>query len=192
MTTTPTPKKRQPKDTATARPNARKPGRARGGRKDTTSPRTVRLEMRENVALNLRMQGGGYRIIAATMRDGGVEGVPKGYNPSMAFKDVIGALNRLNSQYAEQADAYRRLELERLDVMWAAMWPYAEKGDAMAIERCLRLMGQRARYIPNLYVEEKSPKGVISVGVSGSSGPPTITEVLIELQVPRPQETEGV
>jgi uncharacterized small protein (DUF1192 family) len=39
------------------------------------------------------------------------------------------------------------LELSRLDAMQRAIWPKAMEGDSRAIETCLKILDQRAKYL---------------------------------------------
>jgi len=151
--------------------------------RNKTSAVLIALEERQYLALSLRKQGGNYREIAATLRQ--QEGVSSKYNEAQAYKDVTNALGRLRAEYAEAAEPYRVLELERIDAMFSALWPYAEKGDPACVDRILRLMHQRSRYIPGLYTEEslKGPRGAsMSIGLGSANGAPVITEVFIELR----------
>lgn len=97
------------------------------------------------LALDLRKQGGTYRQIAEQLRE--VDGVSPNYNETQAYRDVMAELGRLNARLAEESTAVRRLEIERIDDLWAILYPKARKGDYAAFDRCLTLMEKRARYL---------------------------------------------
>lgn len=54
------------------------------------------------------------------------------------------ALETYYNQLAEDTEALRRIELERLDVAQAAIWPLVVQGDLNAIDRLLRISARRA------------------------------------------------
>ena len=97
------------------------------------------------LALELRKQGGTYRQIAEQLR--AVDGVSPDYSEAQAYRDVTAELERLNLRLAEEAGSVRRLEVERIDELWAVLYPKARKGDYAAFDRCLSLMEKRARYL---------------------------------------------
>lgn len=105
----------------------------------------IGIAERRAMALELRKAGGSYRQIAETLL--GEEGIPKGYSPQLAHKDVTDELIRLREQSAETAVQVLDLELARLDAMTAAIWPQAEKGDQFAIDRVLKIQDRRAKYL---------------------------------------------
>ena len=76
---------------------------------------------------------------------------------------------------AEDADAIRALELERLDAILAPQMRLALAGDGYAVDRVLRIMERRARY---LGLDQAQPGGFEQVGhlldrlVLGTGGHP--------------------
>lgn len=62
---------------------------------------------------------------------------------------------------AEEADAIRTLELERLDAIMAPQMRLALAGDGFAVDRVLRIMERRARL---LGLDEAKPGGFEQVG----------------------------
>jgi len=125
-----------------------------------TAPARLRREDREFAALTLRKQGGSYRRIAEALRQRGV--VSKGYSERNAHADVIAALERQRTDRAETVEQARVLELERLDELFAKLWPKAVAGDYMAFDRVTGMMGMRARLL-GLYA---SPTGKAEVSVA--------------------------
>lgn len=104
------------------------------------SKKIARGREREEEALKWRLSGLTYRLIAAEM----------GISESGAYKAVIRALGRLNERILEQAEEVRRMELERLDKMLRGLWPAALTGHQGAIDRVIKIMDRRARYISGL------------------------------------------
>lgn len=111
-----------------------------GTSESKTSPRKARGREREIRALDLRISGMNYRNIAQQLD----------ISESGAYKAVIRALKRLNEQIMERADEVRRMELDRLDKMLRGLWPAALKGNQGAVDRVVKIMDRRARYIPGL------------------------------------------
>lgn len=100
-----------------------------------TSPRRLAAAERRRLALEDRKYGATYRQIAER----------RGYaSASGAYKAVMTGLRETQQ---EPADAVRQLELARLDTLMMALWPLALKGDGLAIDRVLRVMERRARYL---------------------------------------------
>lgn len=111
-----------------------------GTSESKTSPRKAQGREREIRALDLRISGMNYRTIAQQL----------GISESGAYKAVVRALKRLNEQIIERADEVRRMELDRLNKMLRGLWPAALKGNQGAIDRVIKIMDRRARYIPGL------------------------------------------
>lgn len=53
----------------------------------------------------------------------------------------------LKQLYQEPGEAVIKMELDRLDALMSAVWPAAMKGDLNALDRVLRIMERRARYL---------------------------------------------
>jgi hypothetical protein len=85
------------------------------------------------------------------MRRGGASfdqiGRSLGVTRSAAFKAVRRVLARIAREASEDAAELRQLEQQRLDVLLAACWPTAVKGDMQAIDRALRIAERRARLL---------------------------------------------
>lgn len=110
------------------------------------------LTERRALALDLRKQGGSYRKIAEVLRAQPVsEGDPTlrwpNYDESMAYRDCIAELDKINASMTASAAQVRALELERLDELWAAMYPKAINGDYFAFDRLMIVMDKRRRYV---------------------------------------------
>lgn len=101
------------------------------------SKRKLKGLEREQAALELRKAGATYRAIGEAL----------GVTPVGAYKAVMRAIAKLNARVIEEAEAVRRLELERLDDLLLAMWPQAKKGNQGAVDRVLRIMERRAKLL---------------------------------------------
>lgn len=95
---------------------------------------------RETKAVQLRQAGVTYDQIAKAV----------GFaDESGAYKAVRRAIER--RQY-DAVDDLRAMELDRLDELHRSLWPKALNGNLHAVDRLLRVMQQRAKYIPGLEV----------------------------------------
>ena len=62
--------------------------------------------------------------------------------------DLRFLLSELVALSADQVAEHRQLELERLDALWAAIYPDAiKKGNVWKIDRCLAIMERRAKLL---------------------------------------------
>lgn len=127
------------------------------------APKKVRKAERQILALELRKQGGSYRQIAAQLA--ATEGISPKYNEAAAYFDVMDALKALNEKKAELADENRRLEIERLDDLFAVYYAKALGGDTWALQACLSIMGKRAALL-GLNAPVKVDQTTITVNVS--------------------------
>jgi hypothetical protein len=118
-----------------------------------TSATRIKAAERRTQALALRRGGATFGQIAAFL----------GVSEARAHKIVTQQLQRLNKTRAESAAAVLRLELERLDGLFMALWPKARSGDGAAVDRVLAIMARRAKLL-GLDAPEKRE-------LSGSPGP---------------------
>lgn len=99
---------------------------------------TTRLELedldRRWKALDYRKQGWSYNRIAKEMHLG----------VTTVREDILWCLDQVISEPAEEV---RKMELERLDELQAAIWQRAIGGDYVAIDRVLRIMDKRQRIL---------------------------------------------
>lgn len=100
-----------------------------------TEPRMVLAREREKEAVDLRIEGASFDLIAETL----------GYHDkSGARKAIMRALER----YApEPLEELRRLELARLDVAQAGIWDGVRDGDLEAVDTFLKISTRRARLL---------------------------------------------
>lgn len=87
-------------------------------------------QRRRTVAVNL-LAGATYREIAAAL------GVSKG----TIARDVKFITKEWKAHYTTQFDSFRELQMQRLDVLFNAVWAKATQGDSLAhIDRALAIM----------------------------------------------------
>lgn len=98
--------------------------------------KTVATVDKQIKAVQLRRAGLGYDAIAKAC------GYP---NPGNAYRAVQKALR---DTLKEAADELRTLEIQRVDGLFLAVWPYAIKGDDLeAVQTCLKVMARRAKML---------------------------------------------
>ncbi|WP_194385228.1 helix-turn-helix domain-containing protein [Microbacterium luteum] len=114
----------------------------------STTARRVSRATRKQEALSMRLAGARNDQIAQTL----------GVHPRTITAWVSDAIKDIPR---EEADEMRRLELDRLDALQAAVWRNAMKGDARAVDRVLAIMDRRAKYL-GLYDEQAT--GLEQVG----------------------------
>lgn len=105
-------------------------------RGDTTTAATnLAAQERRKKALDLRLAGASYRRICA-------EGIYA--NPGTAMREVKKALAAVTQ---EAASDVLKMELERLDQAQMGIWAAVRSGDVFAIDRMLKIMDMRARFL---------------------------------------------
>jgi len=78
-----------------------------------------------------------------------------GVTPATVTKDVQAILKDLETETLREAEAYRKVEMRRLDVALAAIWNAVEDGDPQAVDRLLKIQDQRAKYMPGVQDAQK-------------------------------------
>lgn len=106
----------------------------KGGIGRKTQPRTLEAVGWHRQAVELRTQGRTYVQIAEQLE----------VSTSAAHKAVADYLEQTRAVSREAAEEVRRLELDRLDRILAAIGPLAEGGDLAAVDRVLRIQERRA------------------------------------------------
>lgn len=112
--------------------------------------------MKATQALQLRLAGATYDQIAEQL-----DYLHKGRAHDAVQKALIATVQ-------EPADAYRKMELARLDRLLLSIWTQATTsgpGQLAAIDRALRIMAQRLYYVAGL----KVPETVAEVRPDGTS-----------------------
>jgi hypothetical protein len=100
-----------------------------------TSPRRIVAREREQRALALRREGLTMAGIAAAL----------GMSRAGAHRAVVRALDATKREIAEEADALRALQLERIEAGIRALWPAYVRGELGAVDRMVRLLDRQAR-----------------------------------------------
>ena len=103
--------------------------------KNKTTPAAIERAKRRAQALELRAAGRKYREIAEALDYS---------SPQHAHRDVKAELDALVKTPAMEVLAE---ELDRLDKMLQGLWTEARRGNLQSIDRVLRIMERRARYL---------------------------------------------
>lgn len=101
----------------------------------TTGAKAILLTAKVRQALQLRIAGYSLREVAQQC----------GYNSEQAVYEAIKTA--LARSMKEAADEYRAYELLRLDTMLVGIWEMAKAGHNESIDRALKIMAQRAKYL---------------------------------------------
>lgn len=130
------------------------------------------------MAFELRKTGASYELIAEKL----------GY---ASAKSAEGAIRRVLSSKYEPDDVEHvvQMELARLDALQLIAWRRAKDGDLSALDRILKIMERRAKYL-GLEVQETQSQGVTNntaIFIGGSE-----EEYIAQLQAAREQATKGM
>ena len=115
--------------------------------KSKGSPIYLEVAVRRAAVFTLKKQGGSYRAIAAKMQEDFPGQLPKKYDERGVYRDVMVVLDKLNKEIVEASDVVRRMELERLDLMFRKNFEKAVSGNDKAVLSCMRIMDRRSRYL---------------------------------------------
>lgn len=108
----------------------------------------IDTKRRRKRVLELRKQGLLYREIAERIREQfAPEELPNGFDASYVGQDLRRALQNVESDLETEARDMLRMELRRLNEMQAALWSKAMQGEETAVDRILRVMERRAKYL---------------------------------------------
>lgn len=120
-------------------------------RNTKTSPRVIARTAKVRKAIELRMAGWSLEEIA----------VQCGWHSRQAVHAAI--LVTLQRDQAETVEQYRVYELARLDTLLRGIWEAACDGNLDCVDRVIKIMQQRLRYLSGLEVPTKvaptSPDG---------------------------------
>jgi hypothetical protein len=100
----------------------------------------IKIADRRNRAISLRKAGASFRAIATQIA--AEFDLPK-YDYTQAAKDCYHCLNELAALSAEEAEALRQLESDRLDMVLMSIARQVQAGDLQAIDRWLKAVSQR-------------------------------------------------
>jgi len=113
-----------------------------------TNKRYCAITERRAYVFGLRRAGASYEMIAQGARQHFGDRLPPSYNKRTAYDDVTTELEALRHQLTEDAPLVRAMELDRLDRLLMGIWQRASQGHEGAIDRVLKIMERRARYLP--------------------------------------------
>lgn len=85
----------------------------------------------------LRKAGYSYRQIGKAV----------GVDASTAMRDMHAVMSEVIAQRQEIGEEYRELELERLDALFAGLWPKVREGDAYAIDIARKVSESRRKLL---------------------------------------------
>ena len=124
------------------------------GKKDLTkAQRQVVARQRELQVIQLRRCGVSWDLIGQQLRISG----------QAAWKAFRRVMDRAQAKFAEDVEHLRQLELDRLDAMTLKLWQQMSEKDADpamvqgAIDRLLRVMDRRAKYVFGLEQNSITP-----------------------------------
>jgi len=100
------------------------------------SPSVAREQRRTQVAEGL-LAGLSIRQIAVEI----------GSSKATVQRDSVHVQEQWRAEYVDDADHYIRHDLKRVDTALAAIWPDVKKGDLPAVDRMVKLLDQRAKYL---------------------------------------------
>ncbi len=141
------------------------------GRSSRGAPRSAEVARRRAQALELRRAGVTWQEIANRL----------GYRTaSAACQDVRRGMEDIVRVPAQQHIAE---EVDRLDAMLQGLWPSARKGGVQSIDRVLKIMDRRARYLgldnglrSDSVEEARSMLGELSRALGVAAGTPPADE----------------
>jgi hypothetical protein len=119
-------------------------------------------------ALELRRMAKGYQEIADALSIG----------LATAHRYVKAAMADARAQITAQADELRAEELSRLDGMLAGLWPRARRGEAVAVDRVLKIGERRAKLLGLDAPTRTALQG------GGEDAPPIVTEARVTIYMP--------
>jgi len=100
------------------------------------SPAVVREQRRTQVAEGL-LAGLSIRQIAVEI----------GSSKATVQRDSVHVRKQWRTEYVDDADHYIRHDLKRVDTALTAIWPDVKRGDLPAVDRMVKLLDQRAKYL---------------------------------------------
>jgi len=121
-----------------------------------THVRTVKQEQlaaRANEEVRLRRLGYSYREIAEKLD----------VSPSQVHADVQKVLEEIRKDTAEDAEAIRQMELERIDSVLPMVLEQATSGELKAIDAMVKLMDRRSKYLGLDAAQKQETGGIVTV-----------------------------
>lgn len=112
----------------------------------------LKIEQRRRIVAANLLAGATYREIAAA------QGVSKG----TIARDVKFITKEWKKHYSTQFDSFRELQLQRLDVLFNAVWAKATQGESLAhIDRALAIMDRMNQMSALANMDKNSGEGTM-------------------------------
>jgi orotate phosphoribosyltransferase-like protein len=106
-------------------------------RKDANPGSAEQIAERRIKAFELRKKGINYREIAKQLK----------VSPATIVLDIKAVMKELVKDQQKEAAEYKNLELDRLETLQAGIWDFAINGDAVAIDKVIKIMERRAKLL---------------------------------------------
>lgn len=130
-----------------------------------TSPAKARLIARRHTAFALRKTGASLRAIADKIANDPKFDQPA-YNAGQAGKDIKYVIDELKQQTLQDAEDWRQLQLEQLNMAMIAIADRVRKGDVLAIDRWLRILKQQSELLGlNLLPTDRPVQEELATGI---------------------------
>jgi hypothetical protein len=143
----------------------------------STSPKQIEMAKRRAKALELRLQGYTYEVIADHL----------GSSKSVIAKDITRAMADLVTEPAERVF---RMEMRRLDALTAAHYASACDGDIPAGQMMLRIIEMRGRMLG--FFDKERAAGRFTITDASSAGAPRRLELEFVLPGKRIADMDGL
>jgi hypothetical protein len=130
------------------------------------APRRIKGARRAIEALKLRENGLSYKEIAEKM----------GFSEPRAWKLVKTEFDRVIKYRTETAEHVQRLELQRLEEMFKAVYSKAKKGDFASINTALSIIDRTSKLLGLNAADKNTPLGVGNVTLN-------IEEVVVRKEI---------
>lgn len=130
-----------------------------------TSSAKAKLVARRHMAFALRKTGASLRAIADKIANDPKFDQPA-YNAGLAARDIKHVIDELKQQTLQEAEDWRQLQLEQLNMAMLAIADRVRKGDVLAIDRWLRILKQQSELLGlNILPSEKPVQEEMSSGI---------------------------
>lgn len=110
-------------------------------------PANIKTALRKAKALELRIAGLTYRQIAEYIKKEFGDDCPASYSERHCWNDIDDEIRKNRAQMQENTGQIIDIELQRLDKMLVVMMNQALSGDQKAVDRVLKIMERRSRYL---------------------------------------------
>lgn len=130
------------------------------GQGENKTQKQMEILTRKSAALNLRLDGYSYQQIYDTMlalESRGKVILPDSYDKRYVYRDINSIMDEVRQELVESGEMLRAIELRNCDRLQNAIMGDAMAGNLKAIDRVLKIMNQRAKYVPDL-IEPKQIK----------------------------------